>query len=363
MTDLERIQQFLEQPSPSQPSPSQPSHRNLEQGCITALAGDASSRRYYRVHDRVDEARALIVTLYPAPFDAGETAVGRLERLLEADPDAALSYANDPLAQIEMTGFLASQGLPVPKLEGVSGPLGIVAFEDLGDVRLSEALEGADADRRHAFYLEAVDLIVKLQAVTQAMRAADVIGAHMSFSEAKLMWELEFFLTHYFEGYRQQPLTARDLEAVRSELEPLCRYLAGLPQVLCHRDYHARNLMVQNETLYLIDYQDGRLGPETYDLVSLLLDPYVPPDALDVDAMLDAYCIARSRPRDAAFREAWQAMAIQRLLKACGTYAFQTARRGSTLFEQYLGPTLKHAVRWMDVQGGMEQTRALIEAR
>ena len=50
--------------------------------------------------------------------------------------------------------------------------------------------------------------------------------------------------------------------------------------MLCHRDYHSRNLMLHGGALYIIDFQDARIGPDTYDLVSLLRDSYVDlPDA------------------------------------------------------------------------------------
>ena len=45
--------------------------------------------------------------------------------------------------------------------------------------------------------------------------------------------------------------------------------------MLCHRDYHSRNLMLHDGSLYIIDFQDARMGPDTYDLVSLLRDSYV----------------------------------------------------------------------------------------
>ena len=51
--------------------------------------------------------------------------------------------------------------------------------------------------------------------------------------------------------------------------------LAAEPRVLCHRDYHSRNLMLHDDRLYIIDFQDARMGPDTYDLVSLLRDSYV----------------------------------------------------------------------------------------
>ena len=64
-------------------------------------------------------------------------------------------------------------------------------------------------------------------------------------------------------------------EAVRAEFKSIVEELAGEPRVLCHRDYHSRNLMLSQGQLYLIDFQDARMGPDTYDLASLLRDAYV----------------------------------------------------------------------------------------
>ena len=55
----------------------------------------------------------------------------------------------------------------------------------------------------------------------------------------------------------------------------IVRELAAEPRVLCHRDYHSRNLMLRGDRLFIIDFQDARLGPDTYDLASLLRDSYV----------------------------------------------------------------------------------------
>ena len=55
--------------------------------------------------------------------------------------------------------------------------------------------------------------------------------------------------------------------------------------MLCHRDYHSRNLMLHDGSLYIIDFQDARMGPDTYDLVSLLRDSYVDFTEAQVDAL------------------------------------------------------------------------------
>ena len=70
--------------------------------------------------------------------------------------------------------------------------------------------------------------------------------------------------------------------------------------MLCHRDYHSRNLMLHDGRLHIIDFQDARLGPDTYDLASLLRDSYVDLDRRASSTSCIAYFLAlERRPRDA----------------------------------------------------------------
>ena len=86
---------------------------------------------------------------------------------------------------------------------------------------------------------------------------------------------MEFFTKHFIEAYRGVVISPIVREALREEFSAVIEELAGEPRVLCHRDYHSRNLMYHQERLYIIDFQDARMGPDTYDLVSLLRDSYV----------------------------------------------------------------------------------------
>ena len=106
---------------------------------------------------------------------------------------------------------------------------------------------------------------------------------------------MEFFLKHYVLGYRGVALDEARSMAIRAELRLLVERLAAEPRVLCHRDYHSRNLMLHQQRLYLIDYQDARLGPDTYDLASLLRDSYVDLSDSTVNWLL-AYFLALTRP-------------------------------------------------------------------
>ena len=114
--------------------------------------------------------------------------------------------------------------------------------------------------------------------------------------------------------------------------------------MLCHRDYHSRNLMLHEGRLYIIDFQDARMGPDTYDLVSLLRDSYVDLPEQTVSELI-AYFLAlkggaRDRARPSAQR--FHLMALQRNLKALGTFGYQTTARRNPVYIQYIPRTLRY---------------------
>ena len=115
--------------------------------------------------------------------------------------------------------------------------------------------------------------------------------------------------------------------------------------MLCHRDYHSRNLMLHGGRLYLIDFQDARLGLDTYDLVSLLRDSYVDLTERDVEDLVAYFLALKGAPAGGAseFRRRFDVMALQRNLKALGTFGYQTAVRGNPVYIQYIPRTLRYA--------------------
>ena len=104
--------------------------------------------------------------------------------------------------------------------------------------------------------------------------------------------------------------------------------------MLCHRDYHSRNLMLHERRLYIIDFQDARMGPDTYDLASLLRDSYVDHTEARVDELIRGYLKlggpSQATPEAfAEYRRRFDLMSVQRNLKALGTFGHQTTSRNN----------------------------------
>lgn len=283
---------------------------------VAALSGDASTRRYFRLTPK--EGRSSIVALYPDPFDALAT------------PFYTVGQA---LIQI---------GLPVPRLLDHDGPLGVYEQEDLGDLTLQQVLTAASPQLKVDLYREAIDEIV--QAQREASKVPQrAVCFHTAFDIEKLSWELHYFEKHFLELHRRVDLSVEDRSKLAEGFHALAAQIASWPRVLCHRDYHSRNLMQHDRRLYWIDYQDARMGPATYDLASLLRDSYV---SLDEEFVRDRAEEFRQKGAPDETRETFQQrfelMSIQRNLKALGTFGYMAVVRSNPVYLPYIPGTLAH---------------------
>ena len=291
---------------------------------VVPLTGDASDRRYYRILLR--GAPSQVLAVHPGPIEF-----------------ARLPFVN-------VARLLSEMALPAPRIIAHADALGIIALEDLGDVTLQAHLGAASPAEHAALYREAVALVAALQSRGAEFASPDYLPYGIAFDEEKLTWELQFFVRHFLEAYRGVTLSPASRQALDRELTALAHELAAEPRVLCHRDYHSRNLMLHDGRLHLIDFQDARMGPDTYDLASLLRDSYVDFTDAQVDELL-AYFLALRGTRAAGasadteareFRRRFDTMALQRNIKALGTFGFQTTNRGNTVYIQYIPRTLRY---------------------
>jgi len=285
---------------------------------VTPLSGDASTRRYFRIGA---EDGLSVLSLYPEPFDADQM----------------------PFAVVR--NLMAGWGLPVPEIRDEDGSRGILLLQDLGDLTLQEALKGASAARKKELYRQALDQLVVLQ--REAARAPQrAVCFQVAFDFEKLSWELHFFWKHFLEAYRKCDLSVEDRASIADGFHRLSTEIASWPRVLCHRDFHSRNLMSHEGRLWWIDFQDARMGPATYDLASLLRDSYVDLEEEFVAEMAEEFR-QRAVPGEArdTFQRRFELMSIQRNLKALGTFGYQGAIRGSRVYLPYIPRTLANARR------------------
>ncbi len=307
-------------------------HQRASKGEIVALTPDASTREYFRIP--WDKGSA-VAAVYPEPFDS-----------------AVHPY-------LDVTRLFLEAGLPVPEVYDTDGASGIILQEDLGDSQLCGVFETASDEDREALLEPAIEIIAQIQAATSKAFARASIASRLAFDEPKLSWELNFFFEHYFGSLRGEQLKHGETAELKVELNDIAAELAACPRVLCHRDYHAANLLVDKQgRIRIVDHQDARMGPASYDLVSLLLDRQPEPPSLgELRSHRLFFLEARRRhglsaidPDD--FAKEFRLMTIQRGLKATGTFSYQTAVCGrGAFYEKHIRPTLTivlQAAEWLE---------------
>lgn len=288
---------------------------------IRPLAGDASTRRFYRLF--LPGGTTAVVMDYGAPFD-GET---------------------DDLV---LNAVFRDAGLPVATVLDVLPAPGCLVLEDLGD-RTFEAELGSirgdrDLDGVERLYRKAVTLAAAIahRGTLSLRRSSRAAGPALD--EGRFRFEMEFFVTHYVRGLWGKETVPASMEGA---LASLADAAAASPRVFCHRDYHSRNLMVLRDgSLSMVDIQDARWGPDTYDIASLLRDAYVDLDDEMARVLLEEYRRLLPAPVEPeAFRERFETVAAQRMIKALGTFGYQVGGLGRTRYAAAIPRTLTRLER------------------
>jgi len=314
-----------------------PRNKNRQVVSVETLAGDASARTYYRIR-----------------YSSGSTAV--VMRLPGLAPNEGASF-------LDVQSYLEDLGLPVPEIYGHQPAECLLLLEDLGDLLLETAVQEASPDSIKDLYREAVDLLVEMRR-RSAASSVDCVALYLAFDEKKLMEEMRFFMDHFVRGLcasEPSPAAVSDLGDFFSRI---CSILAAEPRIFTHRDYHARNLLIHRGRLFMIDFQDARMGPAQYDLASLLRDSYVTlPEDLVVELLgryMDATEVnaAESRSR---FRYIFHVMSLQRNIKALGTFGFQAAVKGAGRYLSSIPRTGAYIGRTIGLHGDLERFRSVVE--
>jgi len=259
-------------------------------GQLEPVAGDASNRRYFRLRC----PRGAVVVMEAPPATENNAAFLAVQQALQ------------------------SRGVRVPDILAVDMARGYLLLEDLGDRLLLPALSPATAERWYGLAFGILDRLARDTGV----------GLAAAYDAPLLREELSRLPAWFLERLLGLTLTAQERDLLAAVEELLVDSALAQPQVLVHRDFHSRNLMIQGDgELAVIDFQDAVRGPVTYDLVSLLRDCYIRWPEARVEGWALAY---RERLCRAGLLEGVDAptflrwfdlMGLQRHLKVLGTFA------------------------------------------
>jgi hypothetical protein len=300
---------------------------------VTELAGDASTRRYYRIRMAPGSPLpSLVLMRYPE----------------EIPPGGELPFVN-------VHRYLRKAKVPVPDIYLATPEAKLLFLEDAGDTMLEGAVSAAGALEDYLpLYEQCVETLLRIQWDGTRTLDGNALSARLFFDVKKFAEEIDFFFEHAVREYGGISLSETEERAIEDLFLPFLEELAALPRVLSHRDFHSRNVMVLagvpggRPELRVLDFQDARMGNVFYDLCSLVRDSYVTLPEKAVDHLGYAYRHASPAGLKAmwgdpdAFGRHLDAAALQRNVKAIGTFGNQARNRGKTFYLRFIPPTVQY---------------------
>jgi aminoglycoside/choline kinase family phosphotransferase len=310
---------------------------------LVPLAGDASSRRYYRAIVESPGAPKSVIVMELPPGSALP---------LSSEELAVFKQAPKELPFLNMHRFLSGIGVRVPKLYGEWPNDGILLLEDLGDTALWDRVQGLPGEEVRTWYEKAIDELLILQIRGTAARDGACIAFQQRFDFRLYMWEFDHFLEYGLEKRPRTPVAKTVIETLRRIFSDIGHRLDRYPSCLNHRDYHSWNLMIHDEAVAVIDFQDALLAPPQYDLASLLndrvTDSVIRPDI--EDHLVSYYLHQRAGIENRAiegddFREIYLLSAVQRDFKVVGRFYYLDLVKGKPGYRKFIPPTVRRLKR------------------
>ncbi|MDM8515990.1 sugar phosphate nucleotidyltransferase [Desulfobacterales bacterium HSG16] len=292
----------------------------------TSLKGDGSDRHWYRVF-------------------AGEKSLIAADHGIDTSDVKTSSEAH---AFFHIGRHLFDQGLPVPEAITYDRFSGLVFVKDLGDTHLQSEIVKAKNDNDEkkiiSFYKNVIDILIKFS--QKGAKNFDISLAYQtSHYDRELILEKEcrYFIEAFVRPILNVNACFKELE---NEFDVIAKKILQYGIYgLMHRDMQSRNIMVNKNRLYLIDFQGARIGPIQYDLASLLIDPYVDLPSPVQNILLD-YCIEQLsktiRFNIDEFKRGYKYCRLTRNLQMIGAFGFLWHEKGKKEFLQYIPSALSN---------------------
>lgn len=287
-------------------------HRDYSE--LTPIPGDAGQRKYYRVQ-------------------------GKDYSLIAVD---APPQTENNVGFVSIAKTFAGQGLNVPEILAVDYDLGYLLLSDLGNTLLLQVINDQNAD---AYYTQAFADLMKLQCCT-GFENYNL----PTYDRARLQEELTRFHEWYLIQHLKLELTTSEMKVLTEIYDLLIDCAIKQPMVCVHRDFHSRNLMLlPDDSFGVIDFQDAVIGPNTYDLVSLLRDCYLKWPQQKVQNWIEQFW-QTVRPKQSClqFSQDVDWMGLQRHIKVLGTFARLFHRDNKANYLQDIPRILRYVMEIVD---------------
>lgn len=278
---------------------------------VLKLFGQASDRVYYRISDSDSSVVAMVM---PKGGKVSE--------------EVSSGEMPDELPFLNVQRYLASLEIRVPEIFEYDEEAGILLLEDLGDRTFESALDHTlDSESNLELYAKAVDLLALLRLRSEQKPDQDCIAFGRAFEKELFRWELEHFHEWGLVARQGRDVSSDERKLLDRQYGAIATELATLPVGFSHRDFQSRNLMLKNDELVVIDFQDALLAPIQYDLVALLRDSYVELPWSMVESLVWRFCdtyeaLGGHIGDRLEFMRNFDLLTVQRKLKDGGRFVF-----------------------------------------
>ncbi len=319
-----------------------------------AVAGDASSRSYFRL--ALEGARVPTAILM---VQSGSGLSVSSDELSTVTPPAS------ELPFLNVQRYLDSVGIAVPKVYANDREKGLVLLEDVGDTTLWDAVRSAGREAAvFAEYEAAIGEMLRLQRAGAEHPSEDCIAFHQRFDGELFLWEFDHFLEY---GLVDRPVDAATRAELRQRFEALAGELGSWAVALNHRDYHSWNLFRHEGRLRVIDFQDALFAPEEYDLATLLNDRATPTVVTPVleRRLLESYARKRAEICGGGVdldrrRSRYYRLLLQKSLKILGRFPYLEDVKGKKGYRAMLPDTIATLRRALEGLPELVSLRALL---
>ncbi len=298
---------------------------SAEKAIVTPLAGDGSDRKFFRIRQ------------------------GALHFVALVSPRKNPSGIDENDSYYLIGAHLARCGVPVPKILCSDVDRGVFILEDLDDCHMQRLANRGGSDLR-SLYRRALKLLLKMhERAPEGFQPSFCFDASLYDPSFVYVRELEYFRTAFLEKYLGLEGTAEEL---RIDFENIAEAAGAREQELVmHRDFQSRNLMVCKGALRLVDFQGMRFGPPAYDVASLLIDPYVIlPNSVQED-LFELYWTSAKGFLHCAhreFKDSYRAVRLCRNMQVLGAYAFLSIVKGKSYFARYIPQAWRLLHQWIN---------------
>ncbi|MBL7959498.1 phosphotransferase [bacterium] len=297
------------------------------------------------------KADPLMVKLEPAETGASAKRYYSVSGITDGYPDELFILMQAPADTLsdylEITRYFEKNHIRSPRIVYSNITHGYIILENCGKQTLEILLRNAPHRMIERMYEGAIDLLLALQ--TLPPDPAGIVSKRL-FDKEKFSFEFDFhvcqkLITNYFEHV----LSDSEKYILQVFFETIIHELATQPLVFAHRDFQSSNLILKENDLVLLDFQDARMGLALYDLVSLVEDVYVTLETDLKNEVISYYkYAARSKhipiPSDANFSWIYDLTTLQRKLHDAGAFVFCFENFGNIKYLPYINSVFQHAL-------------------